>query len=71
KRKNLKLGFNNKNSLQVYRNYFYISSHHPDSDEDSRQMVLRTVIYHSHDLANSAVLRFFMILEIMYKNPNA
>lgn len=30
-------------------------------------MVLRTVIYHPHDLANSAVLRFFMILEILYK----
>ncbi|HGB9201085.1 TPA: hypothetical protein ACPFXM_001924, partial [Salmonella enterica subsp. enterica serovar Typhi] len=60
----------NKNSLQVDRIYFYISSHHPDSDEGSRQMVLRTVIYHPHNLANSAVLRFFMILEIMYKNLN-
>ncbi|ECT3530421.1 hypothetical protein D3K63_23485, partial [Salmonella enterica subsp. enterica serovar Derby] len=59
-----------KNSLQVYRNYFYISSHHPDSDEGSRQMILITVIYHSHGLANSAVLRFFMILEILYKNLN-
>ncbi|MEO2328832.1 hypothetical protein KJI73_07350, partial [Salmonella enterica subsp. enterica] len=58
------------NSLQVDRIYFYISSHHPDSDEGSRQMVLRTVIYHPHNLANSAVLRFFMILEIMYKNLN-